>query len=135
LIKLHKRTLDELRRSMVALENQKSQLQLLSKTLSEELLAEMKLAADQPEMGHFFGDFAKRIQQRQSEIAKEITGIERQMTQLGDQISEAFTELKKIEIALENAKLRAKEKEQRKEAIAMDEIAIQQHRRREENGG
>ena len=96
LIKLHKRTLDELRRKMGALENQKSQLQLASARLQEELEREMKMAAKQPEMSNFFGGFAKRIKKRQDDIAGEIKAIEQRMAKLADEISEAYTELKKF---------------------------------------
>jgi flagellar export protein FliJ len=128
LIKLHKRTLDELRRSMASLENQKEQLLLLSRTLQEELKKEMELAAKTPEMRGFFGDFAKRMRVRQEKIAAEIKELDKQMDKLRGEIAEAFSELKKYEIAEENARLRAAEAASRKETIELDEIAGQQHR-------
>ena len=133
LIKLNKRTLDDLRRKMGALENQKNQLLLLSKTLHEELVREMELATKTPEMQNFFGDFAKRIKNRQTEIAKEVQALDKQMDALRAEISEAFSELKKYEIALENANLRLAQAEQRKETIELDEIASQQHIRKTED--
>jgi flagellar export protein FliJ len=132
LIKLHKRTLDELRRKMATLENQKSQLQQSSASLQKELQHEMRTAKKQAEMSGFFGGFAKRIQKRQEEIVHEIRSLDRQMAALNDEISEAYTELKKFEIAQENAKRRANEEERRKETILIDEIAGQQHQRKEE---
>jgi len=133
LIKLHKRTLDELRRRMVNLENQKSELQRLSTALNEELRTEMALATKTAEMRNFFGDFAKRIKARQDKIASEIIALDKQMERLRIEISEAFTELKKFEIAQENAKLREKEAASRKETIEMDEIAAQQYSRKTED--
>ena len=133
LIKLHKRKLDELRRKMASLENQKSQLQLLSKKLHEELQEEITLAGKNPEMGNFFGDFAKRMQKRQDEIAAEILSLDKQMAKLNGEIIEEFSELKKFEIALEAARRRAEEEAKRKETIAMDEIAGQQHHRKTED--
>ncbi len=127
LIKLHKRTLDDLRRKMVQLENQKTELQQASVNLQKELEQEMQMAKKQVEMSGFFGGFAKRIQKRQDEIAQEIRSLDKQMTKLNDEIAEAYGELKKFEIALENAKRRASENERRKETIEMDEIAGQQH--------
>lgn len=131
LIKLSKRTLDELRRKMGALEGQKSQLELAIVKLQEELAREIELAKKQPEMSGFFGDFAKRIKKRQEDLAKEIKKIEAEMAKLRDKIAEAFGELKKYEIALDNAKLRVKEDQNRKDTIMLDEIASQQHRRKE----
>jgi hypothetical protein len=130
LIKLHKRTLDELRRSMVSLENQKAQLIQLAERLKEELRREIELAGSQIEMAHFFGDFAKRMRARQDEVAAEITEVEKKIVKLNDQIAEAFAELKKFEIAQANAKQRAAEAARRKEDLMLDEIAAQQHRRK-----
>jgi flagellar export protein FliJ len=131
LIKLRKRVLDELRRSLASLENQKAQLKNVSARLEDELLREIKLAATQPEMGNFFGDFAKRIKNRQQEIANEIKALDKKMDKLPLEISEAYSELKKFEIARENAKKREAAELNRKETIALDEIAGQQHQRKQ----
>ena len=131
LIKLSKRTLDELRRKMVSLESQKAQLQQTSARLQAELNHEMVMAGKQPEMSSFFGGFAKRIQKRQEEIALEISKLDKEMMKLRDDITAAFGELKKYEIALENSKKRAAEEQNRKDTIMLDEVASQQHRRKE----
>lgn len=131
LIKLSKRKLDELRRQMVQLENQKEQLRQTSMKLQQELENEIALAGRQPEMGNFFGGFAKRIQMRQQEIAAEIKKLEQQMAKLAEQITAAFGELKKYEIARDNAKQRAQAEQNRKDTILLDEIASQQHSRKQ----
>jgi len=77
LIKLHKRELDELRKQMVSLENQKAQLQLLSAKLAADLEDEIRKAKEQPELSQFFGGFAKRIQKRQEEIAGEVKALDK----------------------------------------------------------
>ncbi len=130
LIKLSKRKLDELRRKLGNLEGQKTQLEEAIRKLSEELAREMELAGKQPEMSGFFGGFAKRIQQRQEAMHQEIKKIEIEITKTRDEISEAFSEQKKYEIAADNAKKRAAEEQNRKDTIALDEIAEQQHRRK-----
>ncbi len=130
LIKLSKRKLDELRRKLGNLEGQKAQLEEAIRKLSQELAREMELAGKQPEMSGFFGGFAKRIQQRQEAMHQEIKKIEIEITKTRDEISEAFSEQKKYEIAADNAKKRAGEEQNRKDTIALDEIAEQQHRRK-----
>ena len=132
LIKLHRRTLDELRRKMVSLENQKAQLLQASAKLSEELAAEIRMASKTPEMGRFFGDFSNRIKKRQAELAAEVQKLDKQMETLNVEIREAFAEVKKYEIALENAKQRIAAEGERRETIAMDEMAGQQFRRKAE---
>ena len=133
LIKLNKRTLDELRRKMVALENQKAQLLQASAKLDEELQSEIKLASKTPEMGQFFGGFSNRIKNRQQEIAFEVKKLDKQIDELNIEIGIAFSELKKYEIALANAKQREKAAQERKLTIEMDEIAQQQFGRKTED--
>jgi flagellar export protein FliJ len=130
LIRLHKRNLDDLRRQMVILENEETQLQQAVVTLQQELESEIKLAAAKPEMSSFFGEFAKRIRNRQEKIRQEIKEVETKIRKLNDEIAEEFTELKKFEIALENAKNRAKSEENRKETLMLDEIAAQQYQKK-----
>lgn len=130
LIKLNKRTLDELRRQMVALENQKAQLRQLIVTLHEELAREMKLASEQAQMTAFFGDFSRRIRDRQEKILLEIMQLDKKMEMLREQILVAFGDLKKFEIARDNAKLRAQKKREHLDMMALDEIAIQQYSRK-----
>lgn len=123
LIKLSKRELDELRRKMVDLENQKEQLKLLTQKLNEDLTNEMKLATQVSTMSQFFGGFSQRIKKRQEDIAAEIKALDKKMDKLRDEITAAFANLKKYEIAQENAKQRAKETANRKETIEFDDIA------------
>lgn len=135
LIRLHKRTLDELRRNMGVLELQKSQLQQTIQALQKDLDTEVELAGKQPEMANFFGGFAKRIKKRQEDIRLEISVLDKKITALNNEIFEAFTELKKYEIAKENAKLRVQEVEKRKETLMLDEIAAQQYQRKQTKEG
>lgn len=132
LIKLSKRTLDELRRKMTSLENQKAQLEQAIVNLRKEVEEEMKMAAQRPEMGNFFGGFAKRMRQRELDLRAEISKVEQQILSLSEEITLAFADLKKYEIALENHKAREREKATRRETELMDEIASQQHHRKEE---
>lgn len=131
LIKLHKRKLDELRRQVVSLETQKAQLLALSAKIQQELENEIDLAGKQPEMGKFFGDFAKRIKKRQENIAIEVKSLDKQMDALRQEITAEFSEQKKYEIAKENARLRDQEEANRKETNMLDEVAADQYRRKQ----
>ena len=131
LIRIHKRNLDELRRNIVALENQKSQLEQAINVLHNELNAEVALASKQPEMSSFFGEFAKRIKNRQEKMREEIIAIDIKINKLNENIFAEFTEIKKFEIARENKKNRLKEAEIRKETLMLDEIASQQFQKKQ----
>ena len=129
LIRLHKRNLDELRRDMVRLENEKSQLEQAIINLQAELDREMELAETSLEMASFFGEFAKRIKNRQEILRGEIQQVDKKIAKLNDEIFVEFAEVKKFEIALEMKKSQKAEAEKRKETIMLDEIAAQQHRK------
>ena len=130
LIRLHKRNLDELRRQMVAFEGQKEQLIQTIEASQHELEREVELAKNTPEMSSFFGEFAKRIKNRQEKIRQEIQAVDKKIIELNDKIAAEFTELKKFEIALENRKTYAKAEENRKETLMLDEIAAQQFQKK-----
>ena len=133
LIRLHRRTLDEFRRKQVELERQKEILQQVSRKLREELEFELQLAAESPQMGHFFGNFADRIKSRRKEIDEEVYKVNQNILQVNKQIAIAFSEVKKFEVALENLQKREREARERKEQIMMDDIAIDQFIRKEES--
>lgn len=130
LIKLHKRSLDELRRKIVTVENEKQRFLSESQRLANELERELVLAGQQPEMGNFFGDFSQRIKTRREAIAKEVAKLDQKIAKLTDEAREAYGELKKFEIAKANIARRALKERDRKETIRLDEVAGQQDRRR-----
>jgi len=133
LIKLHKSTLDELRKRIGVLENQKQQLIELSKKLDDDLKNEMKIAAQRPEMGQFFAGFSKRIQERQKGIVGEVKKLDQQIVKLTDEAREAFGEVKKFEIAKANIEKRKQKEIARKETAALDEVASNQHQRKKKS--
>lgn len=123
LIRLSKRTLDELKRKQAELEAEKEKMENGIKRLQEELRRESQLAVRAPEMASFYGKFSKNIQERQQKLKEEANKIEAELVLLNEQIMEAFADLKKYEIARDNAKARKKAEEARKETIELDEIA------------
>lgn len=131
LIRLAKRSLDELRKKQVAMETEKDQLQRAIQSLDNQMRNEMALAAKAPEMGSFYGGFAKRIKERQATLREEVKGVEKRLAKLSEEIMEAFADLKKYEIARDNAKARAKAELARKETIMFDEIAATQFTRKQ----
>lgn len=131
LIRLAKRSLDELRKQQVLLETQKEKLQEAHNKLGSELKSEMKTAEKTPEMGGFYGGYAKRIKERQIVLQGEVKKVEIELVKLSESILQAFADLKKYEIARDNAKARAKAKEARRETIALDEVASNQFMRKE----
>jgi hypothetical protein len=133
LVKLHKRRIDIMRREMLALEEQRKQLLLLSEKLHAEHLHEMELAANEPKMAGFFGAYSARMKERQERIKKEVTKIDVSITEKSDLIREEFSEQKKYEIARENVKKRMDAKVKASLAQRFDEIGTQQYLKLKEN--
>lgn len=131
LIRLSKRTLDELRKKQIVLENEKDKLLQALQKLGGEMQSEMKVAEKTPEMGAFFGGFAKRIKKRQEILYEEVKKLDVKLAELSEEILTAFADLKKYEITRDNANARAKAEVARKETMAMDEIAGVQFVRKE----
>lgn len=132
LIKMHQRELDALRRQLVQQEEQKQQLIELATKLHEELLRERELAAQEPAMAAYMGDFEKRIQKRQLGIAQEVIRIDDEIAQLSAAITERFGELKKYEITRDNQIAREKAAEDAREQNRLDEVGLQQFSRRDD---
>lgn len=132
LIKMHQRELDTLRREMVKLEEQKQQLIDMATKLQNELMAERQLAAEQPTMAAYMGDFEKRVQKRQVEIAKEVIDLNSRMAHLSGAIAESFGELKKYEITRDNEQAREKARADAREQETLDEVGIQQFARKDD---
>lgn len=135
LIRLSKRSLDELRKKQAALEKEKDKFVQGIKKLEQEMQKEIKLAAKTPEMATFYGGFAKRIKHRQAEYNEEVKKVEVKLLALSEEIRNAYADLKKYEIARDNAKARQKAEEARKETIMLDEIAGHQFARKEKEEG
>lgn len=129
LIKLKQRELDTLRRELAELEQELENLRLESKRLAEELTSEQKLAAESPEMGAFYGKFAKGIEEKQKLIQRKSRDVNEKIRKLRDTIFEAFTELKRLEIARDNLLAAEEEEKKKQEQMMLDEVGIQQFTR------
>lgn len=133
LIKMHQRKLDELRREQVRLQEQREQLIQLTVKLQNELMEERALAAENPTMAAYMGDFEKRMKKRQLDVTKEVIQIDAQIAQYTAAIAESFGELKKYEITRDNEEARTRAKTDRREQDMLDEVGLQQFGRRDDD--
>jgi len=131
LIKLHKRRVDEMRREMNALEEERKQLISLSEKLKDERIQEGKLAAADAKMASFFGPYSDRIAKRLEGIAREVSRLDREIEVKLEAIREEFSEQKKYEIAREYAKKQQEIEIRRGTQQRFDEIGSQQFTRKQ----
>ncbi len=131
LIRLQKNKLDELRMVIVKIEEKRQECVDKIERMQKELDDEMAQAQAQAHLSQFFGDFQKRIKYQQNIEKDNIVRHDRQIFGLKQQMQEVFAELKKLEIAEQNAKDAAKKKAATREQNELDEIAGQAHSRKQ----
>lgn len=128
LITLHKREIDELKKRQGLLYERVSALEKRDQMLVEELENEMRLSEELGELRGFFGNFSDLVKRKRAQVAKEIARVEVTIDELAVLIADAFSELKKFEIALEMEMEREKKKREKIENEMMDEIAARKFR-------
>ena len=132
LIKLRQRELDKLRQNLGKLEEELRSLITEEKRLGAELEAEIKLAAENPEMAQFFGQFAQGIEHKQDQIRALASEVNKAIANMQREITDAFGELKRLEIARDNFEAEQEAKQAHREALELDEIALQQYNRKQQ---
>ena len=131
LIKLHKQRVDVLRREMVALEDERQQLQDFAAKLKKEHENEMRLMAQDAQMANFFASYSAGVKNKLKKIAGEITRLNDAIEAKLELIREEFGEQKRYEIANEHAKERIKKEEKHHLQQKFDEVAVQQYLKKE----
>jgi hypothetical protein len=127
LIKLHKRRVEVLRREMIALEEERRQLHVLTGKLQQEQKQEAALATADSKLSGFFGAYSVRIKARLASIAQEIKRLDTAIEAKVNAIRDEFGEQKKFEIAQENAKKRLAAEVLHRQQQRFDEIGVQQY--------
>ena len=134
LIRLSKWRLDEKRREAADLERLGERLARDLASLDAEGLNEGAAAAA-PEMAVFeVGTYVEDLIARKDRLKRSIAEAERRLEAIGDEITEAFAELKRFEI-LQEARLRQEQRARlRRETAAFDEISAVRHLRKDQAG-
>ncbi|MCC7260829.1 MAG: hypothetical protein IT567_07330 [Alphaproteobacteria bacterium] len=133
LIDLHQNELDRMRRQMVELETQRDKFQMALDALAEELTQEKRLADRELSVRNYLENYVAENSRRATMIRGAKERVQGQIDRLQQQIFDKFGELKKYEIAKEQADLRAAKERAHREQTELDEIAIDQFKRKESN--
>lgn len=133
LIKLHKRELDELQKTVAKHESEKEQLIDYYNKMEDDLAQEYEVAVEDVTMGAAFANYRNFIRDRQKTITKAVRDLEKKIEILKLQITEKFSELKKYEI-LEARKLQELlHNEKAKETRQLDEMAVSSYLNNQED--
>ncbi|WP_448188394.1 flagellar FliJ family protein [Azospirillum sp. sgz301742] len=131
IIRLHKWQLDEKRRALSDLQNLHDRLCMELARLREEVRREQEAARTDQAVAFSYPAFAKAARERDHRLQDSIAQVEQQIEAATEEMSEAFQELKRFELAEEERLKREREKIRRKEDAMLDETALVGFRRRQ----
>ncbi|MDD9901820.1 MAG: flagellar FliJ family protein [Alphaproteobacteria bacterium] len=134
LIRLHKHELDEKRRALGELYGEMAVLERELRDLETAFEREKDSMAAEGGVYFTFAGYVEKVRARKEEIAKEEEALEERIEAARDDMMETFAELKKFEKAQEARERAEQEKRAMKEAQALDEIGLENYRRKEEEG-
>ena len=134
LIRLADATLNEKRRALNALELQEDELRRRLDELEAEKTREQQ-AARTLEAGAFaYSGYARGVIVRRERIEAQIAAMQPQLEEARQAMSEAFQDLKRYELALDMRVKSEKANAERKETVALDEMSLNMHRRKQAAG-
>ncbi|MCB2081389.1 MAG: flagellar FliJ family protein [Hyphomicrobiales bacterium] len=131
LIKLAKQNLDVKRQELVQIQEKQDEYHAKNRQLENELAQEKIRARDLPPELNRFDIYLARVRDRQNSLRAAAQKLQPQIERLQGDITEAFAELKKFEILLEQKEKEEAEAEQKRETIMLDEVAIELYRRKQ----
>jgi flagellar FliJ protein len=130
LIKVHKHQLDEKRRALTDLENLRADLVGQREKLDGDLAREQEIAKT-VECGAFaYAAFHQGYIARRDTLMASLAELETRIAAAREEVSTAFQDLKRHEIALASRQRKQREEEERRTQITLDEVSLDMHRRR-----
>jgi flagellar export protein FliJ len=125
LIRMRKWALDEKQRELGEMLGVLGNLEAEKEALEQAVIAEQKVAAENPELAGFaYGGFANAVIAEREAIAKMIAEQEEKIDVFRDEVADAFKELKTAEIAERNRVEAERAEEDKKEQDELDEIGM-----------
>lgn len=130
LLRLQRWTLDEKRR-------QASDLELLIERLVQDIIKldgqverEIEASRASIELQRALPGYRQMMKSRRERLDKSLVDLRGELEKLREQITEAFSELKKTEQTVKNRQQRRRLAERRKDQAISDEVGLQLHRRK-----
>ena len=130
LIKMHRHALDEKRRALTDLENLRADLVGQREKLEADLVREQEVAK-QTESGAFaYAGFHQGYIQRRDRLMVSLAELETRIAAAQQEVSDAYQDVKRHEIALASRQRKQREEEDRRTQNVLDEVSLDMHRRR-----
>ncbi|MGE4219098.1 MAG: flagellar FliJ family protein [Alphaproteobacteria bacterium] len=131
LIRYHRFLLDEKRRALREMEDAEARIVAAIETLEMEIRREQTVAGGSTEVGFAYGGYAARAIRRRTGLKQQLAAAQAEVEAAREALALAFENLKKYEITRDIRDEAARQEAARREQVFLDEIALNQHRRRE----
>lgn len=130
LMRLKRFRVDEMKRRMATLDGMKADMERKLADL-EDSVAREKQRANDSDIGRLaFPSFLRSIETRRENLRATLKEIERERAICQNDLTDAFQEMKSLEIAAEQQARRAEETQARRSQSRLDEIALVRHLRK-----
>jgi flagellar FliJ protein len=130
LIRVRKHVVDQKQKFLSELYRQAEELERQKQTLLDQMEHERrKLEEMGVEMLAYFGPYSQAVKERIEEIDESRTKLETRIELAREDMREAFSDLKKVEITQERREEEEQREQDRKETIELDDIGIDGFRR------
>ena len=130
LLRLQRWTLDEKRRQASDLELLIERLVQDINKLDDQVEHEIQASRANIELQRQLPGYRQVMKGRRERLDKSLVDLRGELEKLREQITEAFSELKKTEQTVKNRHQRQRVIERRKEQANLDEVGLQLHRRK-----
>lgn len=132
LIRLRKHAVEEKQRVVAQLYREVENLERQKKIVQDQMAHEKKLAEEmqRPEAITYYGRYAEGARKKIAAFQAAIKKIESRIEAAQEEMRTAFADMKKIQITQSNREKREGKARQKKEDAQLDEIALDQYRRK-----
>jgi flagellar FliJ protein len=130
LIRVRTWALEEKRRKVADLQALEAQLQEAIARLDDEVQIENNIASGDTNARFTYGSYLSAAIERRRTLDASVIDVRHQIEAAQDEVTVAYQELKKFEVAQSNRKRRARDEANRREQVGLDEIALESFRRR-----
>ncbi len=135
LIRLSKLDVDERRRALSDLLDRDAVIDRRIVQLDEELTRERQKARDEPEFAGGFAAYSEAAAGRRQSLVDEKAALAIEIESARDRLAQAYEEQKKYEITAERQEEAAASERNRLDQIVADELGLQSHARKQDQGG
>jgi flagellar FliJ protein len=130
LLRLKRFRVDEMKRRIAAIDAMKADLERKLTDLDDNVTRERQRAGDSDIGRLAFPSFLRSIESRRENLRNTLQEIEREHLVAQANLSNAFQELKSLEVAMDQQAKRANEIQARRTQSRMDEMALVRHLRK-----